>query len=68
MRMVSRFLNEAAYCLQDGIIANPVVGGELGLQAKKTTKRCYRQNCVVIGPAALFACLVPTIFPSLLLS
>jgi enoyl-CoA hydratase/long-chain 3-hydroxyacyl-CoA dehydrogenase len=26
MRMVSRFVNEAALCLQDGIIATPVVG------------------------------------------
>ncbi len=26
MRMVTRFVNEAALCLQDGIIANPVTG------------------------------------------
>ncbi len=27
MRMVSRFVNEAALCLQDGIIAEATVGG-----------------------------------------
>ena len=27
LRMVSRFVNEAALCLQDGIIATPTVGG-----------------------------------------
>jgi enoyl-CoA hydratase/long-chain 3-hydroxyacyl-CoA dehydrogenase len=26
LRMVSRFINEAAYCLQDEIIASPMVG------------------------------------------
>ena len=26
LRMVSRFINEAAYCLQDDIIASPTVG------------------------------------------
>lgn len=27
MRMTTRFLNEAALCLQDGIVDSPVVGG-----------------------------------------
>lgn len=29
MRMVSRFLNETAFCLQDDIISDPVAGGAL---------------------------------------
>ena len=28
LRMVSRFVNEAALCLQDGVIATPTVGGK----------------------------------------
>ncbi len=28
LRMVSRFVNEAALCLQNEIIANPTVGGK----------------------------------------
>lgn len=30
MRMVTRFVNETALCLQHEIIASPVVGGKLG--------------------------------------
>ena len=37
LRMVSRFVNEAALCLQDGIIANPTVGGTIAYLLKLLT-------------------------------
>lgn len=56
MRMVTRFVNEAALCLQDEIVPSPVVGGK--------THEQPAGSCVVLYCTAL--CLL--LFPLLILS
>ena len=48
MRMATRFVNEAALCLQDGIVDTPVVGGTF---AARRGAVVARRGAVVVAHA-----------------